>query len=136
VTAKPDTVPVVCAIIERGDRFLAAKRGAGQTNALLWEFPGGKVKKGEFAETALIRELHEELGISVKLITRLAPCVYIYPWMTIELIPFVCEIVAGEPHLHEHAEIRWIDKEEASGLAWAAADVPVLVEYHAISGNP
>jgi 8-oxo-dGTP diphosphatase len=129
VTPESAAVPVVCAIIERGGRFLAAKRAPGQSNALLWEFPGGKVKDGEAAENALEREVQEELGVAVILKKRLRSSAHSYPWVSINLVPFICGIASGEPLAHEHAEIRWVDRKEALRLEWAAADIPVLEEY-------
>jgi 8-oxo-dGTP diphosphatase len=131
----PGPVPVVCAIIERKGLMLACRRNPRQTNAGLWEFPGGKVRQGEPLRDALVREIREELGIEVVPNTPLTPVTHTYPWITIELIPFVCSIKQGEPHPHEHAEVRWVDKTEAMGLEWAEADVPIVKEYCQKSGN-
>jgi 8-oxo-dGTP diphosphatase len=122
-------VPVVCGIIEHRKRFLAALRGSGQSNSGLWEFPGGKIRPGESAEAALLRELREELDIEVSVETRLLPNIYSYPGITIKLIPFLCSIVRGKPQPCEHAEVRWLGIREAQTLAWAPADIPVLTEY-------
>lgn len=124
-----DAVPVACGIIERNGMFLAAQRGAGQSNAGLWEFPGGKVRRDETPETALVRELQEELGIEVMITAKLVSFSHAYPWITIDLIPFVCKIINGEPHPREHAEIRWIDAQKALLLAWTPADIPVMRNY-------
>lgn len=124
------TVAVVCAIIERDGRILACRRATGQTNAGLWEFPGGKVTAGESPCDALVRELREELGIGALPHTALTPVQHTYPWMTIELLPFVCSPGLDEPQAREHAEIRWIDKNDAQGLDWAPADMPVVEEYY------
>lgn len=129
MTSGPAVVQVVCAIIERNGGFLAAKRAAHQTNGLLWEFPGGKVMEGETAECALVRELREELGIEVRIVKRLPTSFHEYPWISIDLVPFICSLTSGEPQPHEHAELRWIDKKESSALEWAPADVPVLEGY-------
>lgn len=123
------TVRVVCGVIGRGDCFLAARRGAGQSNAGLWEFPGGKVRESETPETALLRELDEELGIVAALLRPLTPRVHAYPWTTIELIPFVCAITQGEPVPREHEALRWVDAAQARSLRWAEADIPVVEEY-------
>ena len=124
------TIPVVCAVIEQGPAILAALRGPDQSNAGLWEFPGGKVRQGETTEAALLRELQEELMLNeVSILTPLTPCRHAYPWITIELIPFLCVLTKGEPCPREHAAIRWVRLDEAATLAWAPADLPVLAEY-------
>lgn len=109
--------------------FLAARRGPGRSNAGLWEFPGGKVRSNETAEAALIREMREELDLEISVTAGLSPNRFSYPWITIELIPFICTIVRGEPLPREHAEVRWVTVEEAKELEWAPADVAVLREY-------
>jgi 8-oxo-dGTP diphosphatase len=123
-------VPVVCAIVERKGRVLACRRNPRQTNAGLWEFPGGKVRKGEPRRAALVREIREELGIEAAPQKPLTPVTHAYPWIAIKLIPFVCSLEQGEPHPHEHAEVRWVDKKEAMKLDWAEADVPIVREYY------
>lgn len=123
------TVPVVCGIIEHGGRFLGAQRGPGRSNAGLWEFPGGKVRRDETAEAALARELREELDIEISVGSRLSPHLHAYPSITIELIPFICELVQGRPQSREHMAVRWLESKEAQSLAWAPADIPVLKEY-------
>ena len=55
-----------CALVDADGRVLLAQRPAGKPMAGLWEFPGGKIEAGERPEQSLIRELKEELGISVK----------------------------------------------------------------------
>lgn len=122
-------VPVACGIIERGSLFLAALRGPCRSNAGLWEFPGGKVRSNETAETALLRELREELGIEVAVTSPLPSHRHVYPSATIELIPFICRIISGEPCPREHTEIRWLNAGEALSIVWSPADLPVLKEY-------
>jgi len=119
----------VCGIIERAGKFLSARRGPGRSNAGLWEFPGGKIRSNETAEAALIREMREELGLIISVTAGLPPNRYSYPWITIELIPYICTIVRGEPDLREHMEIRWVTIQEAQVLEWAPADVSVLKDY-------
>jgi 8-oxo-dGTP diphosphatase len=131
-SGSPGPVPVVCAIIERLGLILACCRNQNQTNAGLWEFPGGKVRRDEPRRAALVREIREELGIEVVLRRTLTPVTHAYPWITIELIPFVCSLEQGEPLPREHAAVRWVDKKEAIGFAWAPADVPIVSEYFAL----
>jgi 8-oxo-dGTP diphosphatase len=132
VPGSPGPVPVVCAIIERTGLILACRRNPEQTNAGLWEFPGGKVRQGEPLDDALAREIREELGILVAPHKSLTPVTHTYPWIAITLIPFVCALEKGEPHPHEHAEVRWVDKKEAMRLTWASADVPIVQQYFAL----
>ncbi|HON11449.1 MAG TPA: (deoxy)nucleoside triphosphate pyrophosphohydrolase [Chitinispirillaceae bacterium] len=122
-------VPVVCAIIVQDNRFLAAQRNQNQSNAELWEFPGGKVKDGEKPEDALRREIREELGATIDIKKQLSPVVYDYPWISIELIPFICSIKTGIILPIEHSQVRFITASESRNLDWAPADIPVLREY-------
>lgn len=122
-------IPVVCAIIERDDKVLAAKRGRATTNAGLWEFPGGKVDDGELPADALKREIREELGIDIDCGQRLQSVFYSYPWINIELIPFLATIKAGEPVAHEHEAICYMNKAELHTIQWAPADVLVIEKY-------
>ena len=108
--------------------MLAALRPLGKSLGGKWEFPGGKVEAGESAAEALKRELHEELSIVASVGPALAVVSYEYEEFSIELHPFMVEIVEGIAHPHEHEELRWVTMGEAETLDWAAADVPVLEE--------
>lgn len=120
---------VVCGIIEdRSGRFLACRRPAGKHLGGLWEFPGGKVDPGETPRSALARELHEELGVEVDVGEALQPVVWDYGTTVIQLRPFRCVVRCGEPHPHEHEDIRWCRTDDWESLAWAAADLPILEE--------
>lgn len=116
-------------ILDESERLLACKRPEGKHLGGKWEFPGGKLESGESPESALIRELEEELSIKVELLQPLTPVVWDYGRGPIHLHPFVCRIVSGTPHPHEHSEIRWCDREELQALDWAEADVPILAEW-------
>lgn len=130
-------IQVVCGLIEDGGgRVLACLRPEGKHLGGKWEFPGGKVEPGEEPAAALIRELREELSITVEITADLTPVVWDYGGGPIRLIPFCCRITAGEPHPHEHDAIRWIDAAACHQLDWAAADLPILAEWiDAISGT-
>lgn len=121
-------VPVVCAIIVRDGLIMLAQRPQGKNLGGLWEFPGGKVERGESPEDALHRELSEELGCEVGITKKLPPYVHAYEWGSIELIPFVCELTqaSDEPQPHEHSGLAWVEPSQLSSYQLAPADVPLI----------
>ncbi|MCW1887493.1 (deoxy)nucleoside triphosphate pyrophosphohydrolase [Luteolibacter flavescens] len=126
-------IEVVAGLILDGTgRLLACKRPEGKHLGGKWEFPGGKVEPGESPSDALVRELEEELGIRVETATALTPVVWDYGRGPIRLHPFLCRILSGQPHPHEHSEIRWCGPDELGELDWAEADVPILEEWRAM----
>lgn len=129
--AGPQIIDVACAIIEGPEGVLCALRSATMSLPLVWEFPGGKIEPGESAEAALVREIGEELDVSIEVLRGLSVSDHSYvPGRVIRLHPFVCRITSeSSPVAGEHAEIRWVRKEDLRSREWAAADVPVLEQY-------
>jgi 8-oxo-dGTP diphosphatase len=123
-------ITVTCAIIENGEKVLCAQRSELMPLPLKWEFPGGKVEAGEEPEECLIREIREELGISISIIERLGSSKHTYPGQNIfELVPFRCRLAGGELDAKEHAQVKWLKKTELQELDWAEADILVLNYY-------
>jgi len=122
---------VVCALIEREGLILIAQRPAGKHLAHHWEFPGGKVEPGESPESALIREIREELGGDFVPVSKLPANDHAYPHVTIRLIPIVGHLAAGSPPLvgREHQSIAWVDPRDVADYTLAPADYPVLDAY-------
>lgn len=121
---------VTCALItNHQDQVLAAQRSQTMSLPLKWEFPGGKIEVGETAEDCLIREIREELNIEIQISKALPSNIHNYPKITIELIPFICTQTGGEIILKEHAQYRWLHKNELLALDWADADVPIVKHY-------
>src|SRR5215216_7514028 len=92
-----------CALVDADGRVLIAERPAGKPMAGLWEFPGGKVEEGETPEDAVIRELYEELGVTVSK-PCLAPLTFSshdYLEFHILLPLFVCRRWEGTPAARE-----------------------------------
>jgi len=96
---------------------------------LKWEFPGGKLKRGESPASCLRRELKEELEIAVSVLEELSPAIHRYPAFTVTLHPFRCAIESGTLTLHEHAAVLWLAPAQLLSLDWAEADLPVIEAY-------
>lgn len=116
-----------CALVDADGRVLLARRPPGKPLAGLWEFPGGKVEKGEKPETALIRELREELGIEVK-----EPCLapFTFASHTYEafhlLMPlFICRRWQGEVEAKEGQELAWVRAQRMGDYVMPPADEPL-----------
>ncbi len=117
---------VVAALIRREGKFLICQRPRNKARALLWEFVGGKVERGETKEEALVRECREELGITVAPQREYMQVIHDYPDLTVRLTLFECKIAQGEPQKLEHEEIRWISPEEIPQYEFCPADVTIL----------
>ncbi len=124
-----ESILVACAIIEKDGRILAAKRSRAQSHPGFWEFPGGKIASGEPPETAIVREIKEELCAAIRVKRRLEPVTFEYPGKRVTLIPFVCD---GSRPLFvplEHEEVRWVNGREAGSLSWLPPDREILAAY-------
>ena len=121
---------LVCAaaLIDADGRVLMAKRPEGKSLAGLWEFPGGKVEEGERPETALIRELKEELGIDVTE-SCLAPLTFAshtYENFHLLMPLYVCRRWKGIARGLEGQELKWVYAKELRELPMPPADVPLI----------
>jgi 8-oxo-dGTP diphosphatase len=124
-------IRVVCAIIERQGRLLAARRGPGMSHAGLWELPGGKVRPGERPSRALRREMQEEFRVRVRVHERFGVQVYDYPGFRIELAAYRCVLGRQQLRCVEHAQVRWLTRAGARRVRWTPADVPLVTAWHA-----
>lgn len=126
-------IHVVAAIIQRADgRVLACRRRPGKSSAGLWEFPGGKVEEGEHPGDALVRELHEELGVSVRV--RVVEPFTDDVTGGIRLSCFLVELVGEEPvESSDHDLLRWLLPSELGEVEWSAPDLPAV---RALAGYP
>ncbi len=115
-------IPVVAALIVREGRLLIARRPEGRHMAGRWEFPGGKLEKGESPEDAVEREIREELGLDVRAGRIYQAIAYSYPEKDVLLLFYAAAVVSGEPRPIEEAEIRWVTVAELDGYAFAPVD--------------
>ena len=126
----PLVLVVACALVDTDGRVLICKRPEGKALAGLWEFPGGKVEPGEGPEAALIREMHEELGITITA-SCLAPFVFAsHSYETFHLLMplYLCRRWEGVVMAKEHAALAWVKPNALSTYAMPPADAP-LVAY-------
>jgi mutator protein MutT len=121
-------IEAVCAVIRRKDKFLITLRMEKSPMGHCWEFPGGKMEKGETVEECAIRECREEIGVEVKPIRRLQDLNYDYPHGFIHLYFVLCEIVAGQPQTIECRDAKWIHPSEFEKYEFPPADRGVIEE--------
>jgi 8-oxo-dGTP diphosphatase len=124
---------VAVALIDADDRILIAQRPEGKALAGLWEFPGGKIDAGERPEEALIRELREELGITVKeaCLAPLTFASYAYPEFHLLMPLYVCRRWEGFVQSREGQALKWVRARDLRQYPMPPADEPVSEEEQA-----
>lgn len=118
-------VNVVAGIIIKDNRILSAQRGYGEFKGK-WEFPGGKIENGEAEETALKRELMEELGILVEVGRAIGNVEYDYETFHLNMSCYICRILDGEIKLMEHKACQWLEVTDLRRVDWLPADINVV----------
>lgn len=116
------------ALIDVDGRVLLAQRPEGKSMAGLWEFPGGKVETGETPEAALIRELHEELGIDTWA-SCLAPLTFAshsYDEFHLMMPLFACRKWEGTPQPREGQVLKWVKPNDMRNCPMPEADIPLI----------
>ena len=117
---------VAAALCDRQGRILIAQRPGTKHMAGRWEFPGGKVGPGEPEAQALIRELHEELGVQVHEPQFCLRLTHAYPDRTVELSFWIVREFAGEPRPLEGQQLRWVRAADLGRQDILEADGPFI----------
>ncbi|MBR5659961.1 MAG: (deoxy)nucleoside triphosphate pyrophosphohydrolase [Bacteroidales bacterium] len=118
-------IEVVAAVIRKGGHIFATQRGYGDFKDW-WEFPGGKIEKGETPEEALQREIREELSTEIIINKHLKTVDWDYPNFHLTLHCYLCSLASEEMTLNEHEAARWLDADSLRSVRWLPADEDVI----------
>ena len=127
-TGKAILLVAAAALVDVDGRVLIAERPEGRSMAGLWEFPGGKVQEGETPEAALVRELHEELGIDTRQ-SCLAPIAFAshaYDDFHLLMPLFACRTWLGQPQGREGQRLAWVQAARLADYPMPPADLPLV----------
>ena len=122
-------IEVTAAIIEKNSLVLSARRKKGAHLAGFWEFPGGKIEKGETPEECLYRELEEEFHIDTRVGEFVGESIYDYGSKVIRLLAYKVEHLSGDFQLVDHDKLCWLTLDELTTVKWAPADIPLVEKY-------
>lgn len=115
-------IEVVAGVIYKDNKFLIAQRNLKKSQGGLWEFPGGKVEKGETYEDALAREIKEEFNASIEVNEYIGENIHHYPEKDIKLLFYKAKLLSEKIELLEHEDYKWITKKEKDYFEFAGAD--------------
>ena len=122
-------VASVVIIDQDKNKVLAGKRNANRLVGGMWEFPGGKIEKGETPQEAAKRELKEEFHDEVQIGPQLGETVsYEYDFGIVKLTVFFAKLLTNNFDLVAHSEVEWLSADEVQKLNWAPADAPLVKE--------
>lgn len=124
----PRTILVVAGALRREGRYLVGRRLPGGSAGGLWEFPGGKVERGEHPDEALRREFWEELALEVAVDDLVGRALSVTPERLLVLDLYLVRDVKppARPRPTAHQEIHWLSPSEFERLCWAPPDQPLL----------
>jgi 8-oxo-dGTP diphosphatase len=124
---RPIVLVAAVALVNRDGKVLVARRPPGRPLAGLWEFPGGKVEAGEEPETALIREILEELGIEIARadLMPLTFASHAYPEFHLLMPLYLCKRWQGSIAAQQDQELRWVRLDELTHYDMPPADEPL-----------
>lgn len=127
IDEKPVVLVAACALVDSEGRVLITKRPEGKPLAGLWEFPGGKAEAYETPEHALIRELKEELGITIVAsgLTPLTFASHSYAAFHLLMPVYACRQWRGAVSAKEGQELAWVDPKALADYAMPPADEPL-----------
>jgi mutator protein MutT len=112
-------------VVKDGALLIDRRPDAGLLGGL-WEFPGGKIEAGETPAASAVREVKEELGIDVEVVTHLGNVDHTYSHFSVTLHTYICRHLDGEPQPLEVADVRWIHPDEIDNYAFPVANQKIF----------
>ncbi len=123
---RPVWIPVVTGLIRKSGKILVGQRPVGHSLAGQWEFPGGKIEKGESPEVALARELFEELDIEAEVGSLKLASTHSYGDTGIVILFYEVLFWKGEPKTKHHMALKWVSPDELHQLSIPDANKKIL----------
>ena len=117
---------VVAAVIKKNNKYLITQRNKDKYFGLKWEFPGGKVEFNETFEQALLREINEELNISIEINEKIANENFKDDKINVSLHYFISTHLSGIIILSEHEDYKWIEKKDFHKFDFIEGDKKIL----------
>ena len=122
----------VAVIVNDKQEILIDKRLPTGVMANMWEFPGGKIEAGESPEDCIIREIKEEIGVTIECDRHLIDITHPYPEFIVTLSVYICQIVSGKPQPLECAEIRWVSVPQLNEFEFPTANKHIISSIQAL----
>jgi 8-oxo-dGTP diphosphatase len=129
-------IAVVVAFLQREGTVLLTRRPLGGPCGGYWELPGGKIEPGETAPAALVRELHEELGVHAIIDSPLGELTFAYPALCITLKAWAGRVRTGPPHPRHATALQWVPLERLLCYPLPPATVALLMQMRATGRLP
>lgn len=125
------TIDIVCGIIKKDNKFVIARRGVG-VHENIWEFPGGKVEQQETYETAVKREILEELNIEVEVIRHVTSIIDKRENSILHVHAYLCKYTQGDIQRSVHHEVKCVSAAELTQYTFEPADAPMISAVQAM----
>mgnify|MGYP001058384511 CR=1 FL=1 len=129
-------IEVAALVMIEDQKVFAAQRKDSGPLACCWEFPGGKLERGEDGKQAIIREIREELGISIEVQEHLMSVEHQYPTFHLVMHAYLGKRSHGTIELIDHIQMRWLSKDQLNDVQWAEADKPIVKRVEQLLSQP
>ena len=120
------SIDVVAAVIMKNDLFLIANRSFEDNSEGIWEFPGGKVEENETFNSALMREIKEELSLNIKVGNKIATIDLNKTDKNIHVHHYYAIILSGQISLNVHSEFKWVPHPKLKNFTYIDGDRHIL----------